>query len=457
MQTGLSTGLAAVSIGFLVTTLPFEAFTANVSEFSIHAMQMSTLLLPLLAYLGVMSFPAAIGAMTSLNLATIGFSLARTLGNMLIAPFMWLYEKLGLEDKGCVKPACCECKTPDAETPDVPEVPGALKKYAENITKIIVKCALEALINIPIELAKKLQLPAMEFYVTFNSERMHKHSMVESKNAGMTAFMTTLKSSMSKKDSALVERMKTFSADKLEIKNTIQEKGKELAKETAKEIMTQLKDTMTETICELLEEQIEKAGSMAVKRLMDEIDGIPGMNLLPQGEVEEIANGRLLALLMPTIEERVGELVDKVLGGEEEEDDEEEEDEDEEEVDGLMSPIDAWRMVEKAAGAKMDSKQIDVELAEDGSLVKKVTINVDAYSKEEADKLRAAASSPKAKKVAREKTWWEEVEAWVDDAIKSTGFANEPEANSNMKVKASAVKDAGETALVATGAASTAL
>jgi hypothetical protein len=88
VQTGMSAALAMVSFTSIVALLPYNDFSANLSELSIHGMQMFTMVLPFLAYLKVFSFESAIGAMGSLSFATIGFSLLRTLGNMILGPIL---------------------------------------------------------------------------------------------------------------------------------------------------------------------------------------------------------------------------------------------------------------------------------------------------------------------------------------------------------------------------------
>lgn len=118
-----------------------------------------------------------------------------------------------------------------------------------------------------------------------------------------------------------------------------------------------LSDQLTPAICSLISAEIEEAGSDAVKNLKEQI---PLLKVLPTASLEAVANMKLLAFLMPTIEERVAKVVSLLIG------------------DGDFKQAvgeEGIAAVVAAAGEEMESKEIEVNEDVNGELVTKTVIN----------------------------------------------------------------------------------
>lgn len=94
VQLVLSNVLAFVSLGWLAFFLPYNKFSANVSEMTVYMGQLWTMLVPLLAYYGLLDWKDALGSMTFLAMGTIAFAICRTMMALAIAPCLFVYDKI---------------------------------------------------------------------------------------------------------------------------------------------------------------------------------------------------------------------------------------------------------------------------------------------------------------------------------------------------------------------------
>ena len=235
-----------------------------------------------------------------------------------------------------------------------------LEESAVAIKEAVVEAATEALTAIPMQLAEKLKDPSMAFYAVYQEARHQGSTVLEAKRQATEKFMELLKE---KKEDAK-ESMGEAKISTEGARDTAK-KALEMGKKKALQAM---RNGMNEQICGVVEGIVEDAGSAAVALILERV---PALQVLGQQMIEEIANEKLLEYLMPSLEDKAGSIVTKLLGeGTEEEEEEEEEDEE-----GAMSPGDAWALLKETTAEPMEAKKDLVTFDADNELkVEKVPV-----------------------------------------------------------------------------------
>ncbi|GMI12147.1 hypothetical protein TrRE_jg8571 [Triparma retinervis] len=342
-QAGMSAALAIGSMICLGFLLPYQKMSSNFSEFFIYFMQLLTLLMPFFAHLGVVDFANAIKVMTDATLATITFSLLRTLFRSCWGPVQSLYERV----------SCCH-----------PE--NIFTTQAEQVIEAVMKAGDDALKEIPGKLQAKLKTPTTKFYTAAVGAKRTGMSNLECMEQGTEAFVEEVQKTLGEN---MDNRMS------MDMSNRMSTPFDQRTFASDMRLWRKLVDQLTPAICSIISAEIVEAGSNAVENLKEEI---PLLKVLPTASLEAVANKKLLKYLMPTIEERVAKVVGLLVG-----------DGDFKQAEGKdgiaaaagnvmnLKGDEAKNIaaVEAAAGEVMESKEIEVSEDANGELVTKTVIN----------------------------------------------------------------------------------